>query len=178
MLKFLSKFREDKFISGSLKGSDMRFTKFKILMMLIFVGGIAVSSQVGNICIAHADVIKDFTIQVPADGFSEIYAIGSYLPIVEPPDHGRSTERRPTYKISIETNGDPINLLILDPKNYDAYIHGEPFMYSGERNMINGYYVFLAPYFGGPFHVILENLSDHPIKVHHQIIVEWNQYYV
>ena len=78
----------------------------------------------------------------------------------------RSIMRKPTYKISIDTDRDPINLFILDPQNYDAYIYGEPFKYQGEENMINGYYNFLVPYADGPFHVILENPSDHPVKVH------------
>ena len=152
----------------------MKKIKFGILIILIAIGGIALF-QVGNICIASGNVLEDCTIQIPANSFSNIFTI-AYQPspyeILLPPNGGgyqRIGKLLPIYKISIGTNGDPLNLLILTHRNYDAYTHGGYYKYWGQANMIGGSYTFHHPG-GGPFYALLENLSEDPVNVHVQII--------
>lgn len=70
----------------------------------------------------------------------------------------------PSYAISIETNGHPINLKILDTFQFIKYERGKPYHCEEYKNVIRGTYAFKPPAYY-ECHVILENLSDHPVTV-------------
>ena len=107
----------------------MRKINFGILIILIAIGGVALS-QVGNVCTAE-NVIQDTTIEVPAHEYREVCAIGrlytSQIVDQYPAGYG------PVYKVSVEAwDSDedqykPIDLLILDSVAYKKFQKGEKF---------------------------------------------------